>query len=83
VLNPLYESIATNSGANPVMQSVAKFITSVLPNFANYDVKNPIINPGQVIENPQMYMLYVIGYAIFYIVVLLIGGMLIFDRREV
>ncbi len=83
VLNPLYASIETNSGANPIMRGVAKVITNILPNFANYDVKNPIINPGQVIENPQMYMLYVIGYAVFYIVVLLIAGMLIFDRREV
>ena len=83
VLNPLYASIATNSGANPIMQGVAKFITNILPNFANYDVKNPIINPGQVIENPQMYLLYVIAYAIIYTMVLLIAGMLIFDRREV
>ncbi len=83
VLNPLYASIATNTGANPIMQAVAKFITTILPNFANYDVKNPIINPGQVIENPQLYMLYVIAYAVIYTLVLLIAGMLIFDKREV
>lgn len=83
VLNPLYASIATNTGANPIMQGVAKFITGVLPNFANYDVKNPIINPGQVIENPQLYMLYVIAYAVIYTLILLIAGMLIFDKREV
>lgn len=83
VLNPLYTSIATNSNANPVMQNVAKFIIGFLPNFANYDVKNPIINPGQQIENTTFYTITVIGYGLLYIVILLIGAMLIFDRREV
>ena len=83
VLNPLYGSIANNSSANHVMQTVAKFIIGVLPNFANYDVKNPIINPGQQLENTSFYNLYLIGYGLLYIVGLLIVAMLIFDKREV
>jgi ABC-type transport system involved in multi-copper enzyme maturation permease subunit len=83
VLNPLYESIAQNTGANPAMQMVAKFVTSVLPNFANYDVKNPIINPGVVIQNEMFYYVSSIGYGVLYISILIIGGILIFDRREV
>lgn len=83
VLNPLYSSLASNSQTQPVMKAVASFITGALPNFSNYDVKNPIINPGQVIENPTFYNIYITGYAIVYILLLLIAGMVIFERREV
>lgn len=83
VLNPLYKSLAENSQTPAFMKAVANFITGALPNFANYDVKNPIINPGVVIENPTFYNFYIVGYAVVYILLLLIGGMLIFERREV
>jgi ABC-type transport system involved in multi-copper enzyme maturation permease subunit len=83
VLNPLYDSIQTNQGASPIMQGVAKFVTSILPNFANYDVKNPIINPGQQIQNETAYYLGTAGYGLMYITILIIAGILIFDRREV
>lgn len=82
-LNPLYQSIASNSQSNPVMKGIASFITGALPNFSNYDVKNPIINPGQLIENPTFYNIYIVGYAVVYVLLLLIAGMLIFERREV
>ncbi len=83
VLNPLYGSIAENSKSAPFMQNVAKFVIGLLPNFSNFDVKNPIINPGQQIENPTFYAISVIGYGLIYIAGFLIVGMLIFDRREV
>jgi ABC-type transport system involved in multi-copper enzyme maturation permease subunit len=83
VLNPLYGSIASNSNSAPIMQTMAKWIIGVLPNFANFDVKNPIINPGSQLENPGFYFVYVLGYGLFYIAILLIAGMLIFDQREV
>lgn len=83
VLNPLYAGIAQNSTSSAAMQNVAKFAISVLPNFANFDVKNPIINPGQQIENTTFYTVSVIGYGLIYIAGFLIAGMLIFDKREV
>jgi len=83
VLNPLYSSLSENSKNAPLMQSIAKFIIGIMPNFANYDVKNPIINPGTQIENTTFYGLTVIGYGLLYIGILLIAGMLIFDQREV
>lgn len=82
VLNPLYDTISSNNN-NPVMQKVAQFVTTLLPNFANYDTKNPIINPGQQIRNETLYYLQVTGYGVLYITILLIAGILIFDRREV
>lgn len=83
VLNPLYASIKSNSGTNPVMKGVADFVTTVLPNFQNYDVKNPILNPQQVIESEQRFYIYITFYAIAYITVMLVGGIIIFDKREV
>ena len=41
------------------------------------------INPGQSITNPTVYYLNATVYGVFYIGVLLIAGILIFDRREV
>ncbi len=82
VLNPLYDTISSNT-QNPIMQKVAQFVTTLLPNFANYDTKNPIINPGQMIRNETVYYLQVTGYGVLYITILLIAGILIFDRREV
>jgi len=65
------------------MQTVAKFVIGLLPNFSNFDVKNPIINPTQQIENTTFYTVTVIGYGLLYIAGFLIVGMLIFDKREV
>lgn len=83
VLNPLYETVAGTAQSGVFAQSFAKIITSVLPNFANFDVKNPIINPGSVIENESIYYMKTIAYGVVYALVLIIGGILVFDRREV
>jgi len=83
VLNPLYDSFANNPNSQPFMKYTAMFILKVLPNFANYDVKNPILHPGVVIQNETSYYLQTIGYGFLYIAVLLILGIVIFDRREV
>jgi ABC-type transport system involved in multi-copper enzyme maturation permease subunit len=83
VLNPLYDTVSKNSQTPALMKGVAKFITNLLPNFANYDTKNPIINPGQQIQNQQQYYISVIGYGVLYIGILLAAGIIIFDRREV
>lgn len=83
VLNPLYDTISKNSQTPALMKGVARIIVNILPNFANYDTKNPIINPGQVIENQQSYYLTVIVYGLLYIGSLLAVGIMIFDRREV
>ena len=83
VLNPLYDSFANNPNSQPIMKYTAMFILKVLPNFANYDVKNPILHPGVVIQNETSYYLQTIGYGFLYIAVLLILGIVIFDKREV
>ncbi len=83
VLNPLYDTIANNSKSIPIMKSISKLIVSLVPNFADYDTKNPLINPGQPIQNQGLYYFTTIFYGVVWIALLLIIGALIFDRREV
>lgn len=82
VLNPVYETFASNN-TNEFVKKAAQIITTVLPNFGNYNVQNPIINPGQIIANETVFYINAAVYGVFYIAVLLVGGILIFDRREV
>jgi ABC-type transport system involved in multi-copper enzyme maturation permease subunit len=83
ILNPMYDTISKNSGSSPIMKGMATLITNVLPNFANYDTKNPIINPGQVIQNANVYKASILGYTFVYVAILLLISILVFDRREV
>ena len=62
--------------------SFATVINSILPNFASYNIQNPIINPGQAIQNESVYYMQTIGYGLAYIVGLLIAGIVIFDRKR-
>lgn len=81
--NPIVESLQNNPTTNPVTKGFMTLIGTILPNFANYNVANPIINPTQTIINPTTYYINVTAYGIMYIGVLLIAGILIFERREV
>jgi len=83
LFNPFFETISTNSGTPPATKAIAKFIDLALPNFANYNVQNPIINPQQTIGNEGQYFINVTIYGAVYILGLLVIGILIFDRREV
>jgi hypothetical protein len=55
---------------------------TVLPNFSYYDVQNPIVNPGVVIQNESMHFVLISLYFVMYAGILLVGSVLIFDRRE-
>ncbi len=83
LFNPFFETLSQNKNTPAFTQMVAKFVDLVLPNFANYNVQNPIINPQQTIGNEGTYFLQVTVYGVLYILGLLVVGILIFDRREV
>ncbi len=68
---------------NPLVVAIFKVVHFVVPNFANYHVQNPIINPNQHITNEGLYITQNIAYALVYTAILLTLGVLIFDRREV
>jgi len=83
LFNPFFETLSQNNNTPAFTKNVAKFVDLVLPNFANYNVQNPIINPQQTIGNESQYFLQVTVYGALYILGLLVVGILIFDRREV
>jgi len=83
LFNSFFEVISSNPNSPALAKGFATFANTILPNFANYNVQNPIINPGQIIENESIYYVRVTIYGLLYIGILLVGGIVIFDRREV
>jgi ABC-type transport system involved in multi-copper enzyme maturation permease subunit len=83
LFNTFFETLAQNPSTPQATKIFATFINTVLPNFANYNVQNPIINPQPQMVSEFQYYLSATTYGVVYILVLLIGGILIFDRREV
>lgn len=83
LFNPFFETLSQSASAPPVAKGTAMVVNTLLPNFANYNVQNPIINPQSTIQNESAYYFQVTIYGLFYIGILLVGGILVFDRREV
>ncbi|BBO22753.1 MAG: ABC transporter permease [Armatimonadetes bacterium] len=83
ILNPLYDSYSKSAEVPMFIKSASGIVLSILPNFSNYDVKNPIIHPEQEIGNETVYYLVATGYGLLYIGALLVAAILVFDRREV
>jgi len=83
LFNPFFQTIQENSGTQPAMKLAATIVNTILPNFANYNVQNPIINPQSQIQNEKTYYMVATIYGVVYIVALLVAGIWIFDRREV
>ncbi len=83
LFNPFFETLKTSANTPGIAKFAAAALNFLLPNFANYNVQNPIINPGQTIRNETMYYAEITGYGVLYIVLLLVAGIWIFDRREV
>jgi hypothetical protein len=83
LFNSFFEVISSNPNSPVIAKGFATIANTILPNFANYNVQNPIINPGQVIENESIYYVRVTIYGLLYIGILLVGGIVVFDRREV
>jgi ABC-type transport system involved in multi-copper enzyme maturation permease subunit len=83
LFNPFFQTLEENQATPVVAKAFAKIVNTLLPNFANYNVQNPIINPTAVIQNERTYYITVTIYGLFYIGILLVLGILVFDRREV
>lgn len=83
LFNPFFQTLNENPNTPAGAKIFAGLVNSVLPNFANYNVQNPIINPTSQIVNENQYYLQITVYGLFYIAILLVGGILVFDRREV
>lgn len=74
---------SANGKRNEVVQGIFKAVHFLVPNFANFNVQNPIIHPDVVIQSMDKYIATNILYAIIYSTIMLLIAILIFDRREV
>ena len=83
LFSPVFQDLSANDAIAPAVKSAAWLIHTIVPNFAMFNVQNPIINAAQTVGNETMFYIQMAVYAVFYIGILLIGGILVFDRREV
>lgn len=83
VFNPFFTTMQENPNTPVIAKSFATIVNMVIPNFANYNVQNTLINSGPAIQNESLYYIQTVGYGLAYIVGLLIAGIVIFDRKEV
>ncbi|MBX3096697.1 MAG: ABC transporter permease [Fimbriimonadaceae bacterium] len=83
VFGSLFSTISENQNLPMVAKIGSNLIMWLVPNFAQYNVQNSVINQGSVIVSEQVYYAQMVIYGIVYISILLLAGMLIFDRREV
>ncbi|MCC6402928.1 MAG: ABC transporter permease [Fimbriimonadaceae bacterium] len=83
VFSSLFEVLSNNKELPAMVQAGARLVHSIVPNFQMFNVQNSAINAGPVIQNEQLYYLGSFGYALVYVMILLIAGILVFDRREV
>ena len=83
LFNPFLETVTKSQSTSPALKGFLQIFSYLIPNFANYNVQNKLINPEQTITNPTSYYFTVSAQGLVYIGVLLILGMIIFDRREI
>jgi ABC-type transport system involved in multi-copper enzyme maturation permease subunit len=80
---PFLQTMEENTGTPAGTKLAAKVVNVILPNFAMFNTQNPIINPGQSIGYEAGYYIQATVYGAIYTGILLVAGILIFDRREV
>lgn len=79
----LFQDMLANPNAPGLAKMIATVVNVIVPNFAYYNIQNPIINPQVVIQDEFQNYVKIMAYGIAYIGALLVAGILIFDRREV
>lgn len=82
LMSSFLETIQRNPDVTPFTRVPIQILTVVLPNFANFNIQNPIINPEQVLTDELAYFIQTVMYAIVYVVLLLVASVLVFNQRE-
>lgn len=80
---PFFKTLEDNQKVPGMTKFAAKTVNVILPNFAMFNTQNPIINPNPEIGTESGYYVQAAIYGAIYIGILLVVGILIFDRREV
>lgn len=83
LFSPVFQDLSNNKSLSPAVKGAATLVHTVVPNFAQYNIQGGIINRGPELRSVELYYVTIVGYALIYITVFLIAGMMIFDRKEV
>lgn len=82
-LSSVTEAMAHSEKAAAPVKAFYSFLHYTIPNFGNFNIQNPLIHPDVHIKNMNLYVAENILYAILYSLILLIIGVLIFEKKEV
>lgn len=82
-LSSVTESMATSPNTASVLKPLYKALHVLIPNFGNYDIQNPLIHPDVPQADIGMYMVKAALYGLAYTVILVVLGVLVFQRKEV
>lgn len=74
---------AEGSQASAGIQMFYRVVTNVLPQFDRFNIQNKLIHPVQEVRSLSTYMELTIGYALLYTLVVMILGVILFERKEV
>ena len=83
LFNPFFQTLNENAKTPLIAKIPAYIVNTVLPNFANYNIQNPLINPTQQVRNETIYYVNITAYGVMYIAILMVLAILVFDKREV
>lgn len=80
---PFFKTLEENGHTPGGAKFAAQVVNVVLPNFSMFNTQNTIINPNTTIGSESGYYIQATMYGALYIGILLVLGIILFDRREV
>jgi len=72
-----------NHTKNPIITGFFSILHTIVPNFGNFNIQNPIIHPDVIIKSQGLYIAQNAVYALVYIAIFLTIAHIAFERREV
>lgn len=82
-ISSVTEAMSKSPNTPIVLRWLYAAVHYVVPNFGNYDVQNPIIHPEVPAADLSLYMWKAVFYGLAYTIILLVVGVLVFERKEV
>ena len=71
------------TNTNPLIKGFFTAVHYLVPNFGNFNLTNPLVNPDVQVKSEGLFLTQNVIYALVYAAVLIILAVLAFDRREV
>lgn len=82
VFSSVFSTFKENPNMAPLVKAIGQLVVAFIPNFNRFNIQNTSIN-AQRVGSETMYFVGAALYGVSYIVVALVIGMIIFERREV